>query len=298
MAILINQNTHCLIQGITGLEGQKVSAWMRTSGTKVLAGVTPGKGGQHVDGVPVFNSVVEAVAAFPSINLSTIYAPARFVRSAAQEAIEAKIPIVHVIAENVPVRDTAELIALAHQHHVTLIGPSSIGIISPAKAKVGSIGGETNDQFLAGPIGLISKSGGMCSEVSLLLTRNGIGQSTVVGIGGDRLIGTTFADLLPLFEQDKETKAVVLIGELGGTYEEEAAAVLAKKQFTKPLIALITGLFAETLPQGVSFGHAGAIVDKYIGTRAGKITALTKAGAIVVATPDELLEKIKAIKNL
>ena len=294
MAILINNNTNCLIQGITGLEGQKVSAWMRASGTKVIAGVTPGKGGQLVDGIPVFNCVAEAVSAFPAINLSTIYAPARFVRSAAREAIEAKIPIVHVIAENVPVRDTAELIAFARQHHVTLIGPSSIGLISPGKAKVGSIGGEKNDQFLTGPVGLISKSGGMCSEVSLLLTRNGIGQSTVVGIGGDRLIGTTFADLLPLFEQDKETRAVVLIGELGGTYEEEAAAVLEKKQCTKPLIALITGLFAETLPQGVSFGHAGAIVDKYIGTRAGKIAALTKAGAIVVATPDELLEVVLA----
>ena len=294
MAILINNTTNCLIQGITGLEGQKVSAWMRASGTKVVAGVTPGKGGQFVDGVPVFNSVAEAVTAFPTINLTTIYAPARFVRSAAQEAIEAKISIVHVIAENVPTRDTAELIALARQHHVTLIGPSSIGLISPGKAKVGSIGGETNNQFIGGPIGLISKSGGMCSEVSLLLTRNGIGQSTVVGIGGDRFVGTTFADLLPLFEQDKETKGVVLIGELGGTYEEDAAAILEKKQFPKPLIALITGLFAETLPQGVSFGHAGAIVDKYIGTRAGKIAALTKVGAIVVATPDELLEVVLA----
>lgn len=298
MSILINKDTQCLIQGITGLEGQKVSAWMRASGTNVIAGVTPGKGGQGIDGVPVFNSVAEAIAKFPSINLTTIYAPARFVRSAAQEAIEVKIPIVHIIAENVPVRDTAELIALAHQHRVMLIGPSSIGLISPGKAKVGSIGGEKNDQFIGGPIGLISKSGGMCSEVSLLLRRNGIGQSTVIGIGGDRLVGTTFADLLPLFEEDTETKAVVLIGELGGTYEEEAAAVLEKKQCTKPLIALITGLFAETLPQGVSFGHAGAIVDKYIGTRAGKIAALTQAGAIVVSTPDELLEKVKAVKNV
>lgn len=296
MAILVNKNTACLIQGITGQEGQKVARWMKTAGTKIIAGVTPGKGGQEVDGVPVFNSVREAVTAFPQISATSIYAPAKFVHSAAKEAIEAKIPLVHIIAENVPVRDTAELIALARKHDVRLLGPSSIGLISPGKGKMGSIGGEDNSQFLPGNVGIISKSGGMSSEIALLLTRNGIGQSTVVGIGGDRLIGTTYADLLPLFEQDKETKAVVMIGEIGGTYEEEAAEILRTKACTKPLFAFVSGAFAETLPQGVSFGHAGAIVDKDIGTRRGKIEALKNAGAKIVTSPDELPSLLKKEK--
>ncbi|HKY73810.1 MAG TPA: succinate--CoA ligase subunit alpha [Patescibacteria group bacterium] len=288
-------HTACLVQGITGQEGKKAAAWMRAAGTKVLAGVTPGKGGQLVDDVPVFNSVKEAVRAFPSINTSTVYAPARFAKDAVIEAVNAGILLVHLIAENVPVRDAAELIAAAHVRNATVLGPSSIGIISPGKGKIGSIGGETNTQFSPGPIGVISKSGGMSSEIALLLTRSGIGQSTVVGIGGDRLIGTSFADLLPLFEHDAETKAVVMIGEIGGTYEEEAADVLLQKKFTKPLIAFISGAFAETLPQGVSFGHAGAIVDKDIGTLRGKIEALQKAGAIILKSPDELPQKIREL---
>lgn len=295
MSILVDTHTACIVQGITGQEGQKASAWMRAAGTQVLAGVTPGKGGQQVDGVPVFHSVSEAVKAFPSVNASTIYAPARFAKDAVMEAIHAGVPLVHLIAENVPVRDAADLVVAARTHKTVLLGPSSIGIISPGKGKIGSIGGETNTQFLPGSVGIISKSGGMSSEIALLLTRNGIGQSTVVGIGGDRLIGTTFADLLPLFEQDAETKAVVMIGEIGGTYEEEAAEVLQKKQFSKPLIAFISGAFAETLPQGVSFGHAGAIVDKHVGTLKGKVEALQKAGAIVLKSPDELPQKLKEL---
>lgn len=288
MSILIDQHTVCIVQGLTGKEGQKAAEWMKIAGTKVVAGVTPGKGGQEVDGAPIYNSVQEAVAAHPEVTATAIYVPAKFVKSAAMEAIAAKIPLIHIIAENVPVRDTAEILATAKKAGVRILGPSSIGVISPGKGKMGSIGGERNEQCMPGNIGIISKSGGMSSEICTVLTRKKIGQSTVVGIGGDVLIGSTFADLLPLFEKDPETKAVVIIGELGGTYEEEAAAVLASKKFTKPLIAFVSGLFAETLPQGVSFGHAGAIVDSKIGTRKGKIEALTNAGAHVVKSPEEI----------
>lgn len=297
MAILIDEHTICVVQGLTGKEGQRAAEWMKAAGTKIIAGVTPGKGGQEVDGVPIYNSVKEALASHPNINASAIYVPAKFVKSAALEAIEAKIPLVHVIAENVPVRDTAEILASAQRAHVRVVGPSSIGIISPGKGKIGSIGGEKNEQCLAGSVGVISKSGGMSSEICTVLTRKKIGQSTVVGIGGDVLIGSTFADLLPLFEKDPQTKAVVIIGELGGTYEEQAAEVLKKKKFTKPLIAFISGLFAETLPQGVSFGHAGAIVDSKIGTRKGKIEALKAAGAQVVNSPEEIVNILASMAN-
>ncbi|HZZ98359.1 MAG TPA: CoA-binding protein [Candidatus Saccharimonadia bacterium] len=295
MAILVDEHTTCLVQGLTGKEGQKAADWMRKAGTHVIAGVTPGKGGQVVDGAPIYNSVKEALVKHPDINATAIYVPAKFSKSAALEAIEAGIPLIHIIAENVPTRDTAEIYAAANKAHVRVLGPSSIGIISPGKGKMGSIGGEQNEQCMPGSVGIISKSGGMSSEICTVLTMNKIGQSTVIGIGGDVLIGTTFADLLPLFEKDKETKAVVMIGELGGTYEEQAAAVLKAKRFTKPLIAFISGLFAETLPQGVSFGHAGAIVDSKLGTRKGKIEELTKAGAHVVKSPEEIVEVVKRV---
>lgn len=292
MAILVDEHTVCLVQGLTGKEGQKAAEWMMAAGTRVVAGVTPGKGGQEVDRVPIYNSVQEAVAAHHGIKATAIYVPAKFVKSAALEAIEAKIPLIHIITENVPVRDAAEILAAAQRATVRVLGPSSIGVISPGKGKIGSIGGEKNEQCLPGSIGIISKSGGMSSEICTVLTRKNIGQSTVIGIGGDVLVGSTFADLLPLFEKDPQTKAVVIIGEIGGSYEEQAAELVRTKKFTKPLIAFVSGLFAETLPQGVSFGHAGAIVDKHIGTRKGKITALESAGAIVVKSPEEIVEVI------
>lgn len=295
MAILVNESTTFLIQGITGQEGRKTAVWMRAYGTQVIAGVTPGKGGQEVDGVPVYNAVEEAVLKHPEITATSIYAPSTFVKSAALEAINGNIPLVHIIAENVPTRDTAEILAEAGKRNIRVVGPSSIGIISPGKGKVGSIGGEVNNQFMPGNVGIISKSGGMSSEVGLLLTRHGIGQSTVVGIGGDRFVGSTFADLLALFERDAETKAVVIIGEIGGTYEEDAARLMEEKKYTKPLIAFISGLFAETLPQGISFGHAGAIVDASVGTRKGKVAALGKAGATIAQTPEEILHTLNGI---
>jgi len=293
MSILIDSNTKLLIQGMTGKEGMRALEWAQAYGSVVLAGVTPGKGGQEVNGVPVYNSVAEAISAHPDINASAIYAPPRFVKGAAIEAMEAGIPLLHVIAEEVPVRDTIEMLKVATQKGARIVGPSSIGIISPGKAKIGSIGGDDNQQFKPGSVGLVSKSGGMSSEIALMLSKNGYGQSTVLGVGGNIISCTTFADLVDLYEADPETKAVVIIGEIGGAYEEKLAEKLASLPSHKPYIAFISGLFAETLPQGMSFGHAGAIVDKNIGTRQGKIDALQAAGVEIAPEPSAIIKLLQ-----
>ncbi len=300
MAILVNQNSKVLIQGITGKEGAKVALQMKNYSTKVLAGVTPGKGGQEVHGVPVYNSIKEALENHPSINTSLISVPNFAAYGAMQEAIENKIPLINVFTEHVPIADTAKAIALAKQwslpagRQVRIVGPSSMGIISPGIGKVGQIGGDDpRGVFSKGSVGVISKSGGMASEVSWILTKNGIGQSTVVGIGGDILEGSTFADLLEDFEKDPQTKTVVIFGEIGGTYEEDAAAFIKSGKFTKKVVAFISGLFAEKLPDGTKLGHAGAIVYGEKGSYKSKISALRDAGVEIAKTPDEIPDLIK-----
>ncbi len=327
MAILVTEKTKVLVQGITGKEGSKVALQMRNYGTKVLAGVTPGKGGQEVHGIPVYNSVSEALENHPTINTSLISVPNFAVLGAMKEAIEAKIPLINVFTEHVPIADTAYAIALAkslsvipsgseesqdfnleiassktpRNDKIRIVGPSSMGIISPGIGKVGQIGGEDpRGVFSKGNVGVISKSGGMASEVSWILTKNGIGQSTVIGIGGDILIGSTFADLMEDFEKDGQTKAVVLFGEIGGTYEEEAAEMIkgnpstsSGPRFTKKVVAFISGLFAEGLPQGTKLGHAGAIVYGEKGSYKSKINSLKEAGVVLAKTPDEIPELLR-----
>ncbi len=289
MAILVNEKTRVLVQGITGKEGSKVALQMKNYDTKVLAGVTPGKGGQEVQGVPVYNSIAEALENHPGINTSFIAVPNFAAFGAMEEAVKARIPLINVLTEHIPIVDTAKAIALARQAEVKIVGPSSIGIISPGIGKVGSIGGDDpRGVFSKGSVGVISKSGGMASEVSWILTKAGIGQSTVVGIGGDILVGSSFADLMGEFEKDDQTKAVVLFGEIGGTYEEEAAELIKKGKFTKKVVAFISGLFAETLPQGTKLGHAGAIVYGERGSYKSKIASLKSAGAVIAKTPDEI----------
>lgn len=286
-----------LIQGITGKEGSRSLEWLQTYGANVVAGVTPKKGGQKIQGVPVYNTVAEAVAAHPKIAATSIYAPPRFVKGAALEAINSHIPLIHIIAEEVPTKDTVEILEAAkitsqnapQNSPIKILGPSSIGTIAPGKTKLGSIGGSDNSQFAAGRIAIVSKSGGMASEIALLLTRHGYGQSTVVGIGGNQIIGTTYADLVEEIENDPDTAATIIIGEIGGWYEELLAEKLAAKPDHKPYIAFISGLFAQTLPQGMSFGHAGAIVDSQIGTREGKIERLTAAGAKIAQSPANII---------
>lgn len=289
MGILIDKQTKVLVQGITGKEGLKSAIAMRDYGTPVIAGVTPGKGGMRVEGIPVFDTVKEAIAKFPEINCSVLYVPAAAIYDAALEAIEAGITLLNIVTEHVPTHDTIKLLAYARTRQVRIIGPSSIGVITPGEAKIGSIGGFTPQRsFRPGHIGILSKSGGMCSELASMLSLLDLGQSSVVGIGGDRIVGTTFADVMVLFEPDKKTKLVVLYGEIGGTYEEQAAALLASGQFTKPLVACVSGIFASTLPQGLSLGHAGAIIQSGEGTRDSKISALKKAGAIIAETSDQI----------
>ncbi|MDO8573563.1 MAG: CoA-binding protein [Candidatus Daviesbacteria bacterium] len=294
MAILVTEKTKVLIQGITGKEGSKVALQMRNYGTKVLAGVTPGKGGQEAHGIPVYNTVKEALENHPGINASFVAVPNFVALGAIKEAIENKIPLINILTEHIPIKDTAIALALAKENNVRIVGPSSIGIISPGIGKVGSIGGDDpRGVFSKGSVGIISKSGGMASEVAWILTKNGIGQSTVVGIGGDVLIGSSFADLMEEFEKDEQTKAVVLFGEIGGTYEEEAADLIKSGKFTKPVAAFVSGLFAETLPSGTKLGHAGAIVYGEKGSYKSKITALEKAGVKLAKTPDEIPNLLK-----
>ena len=294
MAILVDNRTKVLVQGITGKEGSKVALQMKNYGTRVLAGVTPGKGGQEVHGIPVYNTIAEALENHPAINTSFVAVPNFAAFGAIEEAIEAKIPLINILTEHIPIQDTAKAIAMARKAGVRIVGPSSIGIISPGIGKVGSIGGDDpRGVYSKGNVGVISKSGGMASEVSWILTKNGIGQSTVVGIGGDILVGSTFADLMEDFEKDPQTEAVVIFGEIGGTYEEEAAEMIKDGKFTKKVVAFISGLFAETLPAGTKLGHAGAIVYGEKGSYKSKINFLKSAGVKLAKTPDEIHELLK-----
>ncbi|MDP3771964.1 MAG: succinate--CoA ligase subunit alpha [bacterium] len=289
MSILIDKKTRILIQGITGNEGARACREALAYGTKVLAGVTPGKGGQRVEGVPVYNTIAEAMRIHAAINTSLIVVPGVFVKDAALEAIHARIPLIVILTEHVPAADAALIVHTARRYGVRIVGPSSIGIISPGKAKIGSIGtAEIAHVFRPGPIGVISKSGGMTAEIAVVLGRAGFGQSTVVGIGGDLIIGSDFADLLVLYKDDPETRAIVLFGEVGGTYEERAAEYIAQARFKKPVVALIAGRFAEALSEETVLGHAGAIVARGRGSYASKIRALKKAGVHIASSVEEI----------
>ena len=295
MAILIDKTTRVLIQGITGRSGTQVASELLDYQTKVVAGVTPGKGGQEVDTVPVFDRVSEAISAVGPVDASMVYVPPLLAREAALEAIEAGIPLVHIFVEKMPVFDASLVIAKARQMGVRVLGPASVGAISPGEAKIGSIGGPNPDNvFSKGLVGVISKSGGMCSELAISISAAGFGQSTVVGIGGDLIVGTGFSDLLLEFEKDKETKVVVIFGEVGGRAEIEAAQAIEEVKFTKPLIVFLAGKFAESLPKDTSLGHAGAIVGLGYSFDE-KVKILKKSGAIVVENFEEIPSAIKKV---
>lgn len=292
MSILIDIHTRVLVQGITGREGSRASHSMLEYGTHVVAGVTPGKGGEMTeDGVPVFNSVAEALRAHSEINSTLIAVPGKFVRAAADEAINAHIPLINILSENISIADIAYIIALAKQEGVIVVGPSSVGIISPGKAKIGSIGsgGLADTTFTPGFVGVISKSGGMTSEISRILSEAHLGQSTALGIGGDALIGFDFLDAAVLFEGDLETRALVIFGEVGGTYEDRLADAIREGVITKPVVALIAGVFAEQLPLGTTLGHAGAIIEGERGKASVKIATLREVGAHIASTPEEIV---------
>lgn len=301
MSVLISKNTVYMLQGLTGKEGLRAAEWMQSAGAHIAAGVTPGKGGQRVLGIPVYNSVSDALQAHPEITVTCLYVPPTVVATAAFEAIAAGLKVLHIFAELVPTRDTVAIFERAQKHSVRVIGPSSVGIATPDSV-LGSIGGGENSFLFASGdqqgVAIISKSGGMAKTMADTCTYANIPLSFVAGIGGDRIVGTTFADLLPDLIADPQTGAIVLIGEIGGTYEEDFAAALQKSRSTKPVLAYVSGLFAETLPQGVAFGHAGAIVDAKTGTRASKIAALTQAGVVVVDGPQDIVKQLPSIVQL
>ncbi len=289
MSILIDTNTRLLIQGLSGKEGTRACKESLLYGTQVVAGVTPGKGGASVEGVPVFDSVALALQKYPEINATFIATPPAFVKDAALEAIHARIPLIVILTEHVPTQDSAWIQSYAKNAGVRVIGPSAIGIISPGKAKIGSIGmGDMIRGFKPGPIGVLSKSGGMTSEICFTLTRAGLGQSTAIGLGGDLIAGSSFADMLAIFAEDSETKAVVLFAEVGGTYEEDAADFILQTKFTKPVVAIVAGEFGATLPEDTVLGHAGAIVSRGRGSYQSKIKALQHAGVALVSTVEEI----------
>jgi len=274
MSILVDKNTRVVVQGITGREGTFHTKQMLDYGTVVAAGVTPGKGGQRHEGVPVFNTVKQAVEN-ESANASCIFVPPAFAADAIMDAASAGLQVIVCITEGIPVLDMVKVAAFLKDKDSVLIGPNCPGIISPGKTKVGIMPGVIH---MSGDIGVISRSGTLTYEVVDQLTRAGLGQSTCIGIGGDAIIGTTFIDHLKRFNDDPDTKGVVLIGEIGGTAEEEAAAYI-QKEFNKPVIAFIAG---QTAPPGRRMGHAGAIISGGEGKAEDKITALQNEGITVV----------------
>jgi len=288
MSILINKQTKVLVQGITGREGSKAAREMLAYGTKVLAGVTPGKGGQMVEGVKVFDTVREALSTYPNINTSAVYVPPVTLKDAVLEALGNGIKLIQIFTEKVPVKDAAYLRAAALVAGATIVGPSSVGIISPGESRVGSIGGANPDRmFSKGNIGVISKSGGLCSEVAGLLKNAGMGVSTVVGIGGEMIAGSDLVDIARLFEKDKSTRAIVVVGEVGGSYESTLAEEVAAGRIKKPCVAVIGGRFSEMLPSSTRLGHAGAIVEGEESSFEYKVKVLREAG---IAVADKIHE--------
>lgn len=288
MSILIDENTKLIIQGITGREGTFHCEQMLQYGTNVVAGVTPGKGGQEVLGVPVYNTVREAVEA-TGANASVIFVPALYTASGVYEALDAGLKTIMTIAEHVPVHDMMGVYHAARAKGARVIGPNSFGVISPGKTKAGFM---AHRIFTPGSVGIMSRSATNCYETVFMMTNAGIGQSTCVGVGGDMIPGSTFTDLLPLFEADPETKAIVIIGEIGGS-EEELAAQYIKEHVTKPVVALIAG---KNAPKGKSMGHAGAIVAADgTGSAENKEKALREAGVYIAETTTHIVEILKTL---
>ncbi|HLJ68870.1 MAG TPA: succinate--CoA ligase subunit alpha [Chloroflexota bacterium] len=280
MSILIDENTRVLVQGITGREGSFHTQQMRAYGTKVVAGVRPGKGGTDVDGVPVFDTVARAVEA-TGANCSVIYVPGPGGADSIMEAAAAGVPLIVCITEGIPIHDETRAYEYVRRHEVRLVGPNCPGLVSSGKCKVGIM---PNQLFMEGNVGVVSRSGTLTYEMVNELTQRGIGQSTTIGIGGDPVIGTSFTDALRLFDEDPQTEIVVLIGEIGGTDEEEAAAYISSRR-GKPVIAFISG---RSAPPGKRMGHAGAIITGGVGGPEHKVQAFEAAGVPVASTLQEI----------
>lgn len=288
MSILVDKNTRLLVQGITGGEGSFHTRQMIEYGTKVVAGVTPNKGGQKFDDtVPIFNTLADAVRE-TGANASAIFVPPAFASDAIMEATDAELDLIVCITEGIPTLDMVKVKEYLSKRKTRLVGPNCPGVISPEKCKIGIMPGFIHKE---GTVGVVSRSGTLTYEAVKQIGDEGLGQSTCIGIGGDPIVGTTFLDCLKLFKDDPETEAVVMIGEIGGTAEEEAAAYI-KENFTKPVICFIAG---QTAPPGRRMGHAGAIISGGHGTAAEKMIALKEAGVTVCKSPAEIGETVRKI---
>jgi succinyl-CoA synthetase alpha subunit len=296
MSILIDENTMVVVQGLTGYQAQFDSRHCLEYGTKIVGGVVPGRAGETVMDLPLFNTMDDAVAA-TGANTSVIYVPARGAMDAILEAAYAGIKLVQIITEKIPYLDFSRAYHIARRLGTRIIGPNSNGIISPGKSKIGILGNDWR-YFTPGPVGVISRSGGMNHELGNLLTRADIGQSTCVSIGGDPMVGSTIREVLELFEKDEETEVVVLYCEPGGRMEEDAAELIRTNDFSKPVVAYVAGLFMEEMPEGIPFGHAGAIIEGGVGRPTAKKEILADAGVHVAERVSDIPEKIKSLSIL
>ncbi len=296
MAILADANTRVIVQGITGREASAFTKDMIDYGTRVVAGVTPGKKGQTVHGIPVYDTVRQAVKAHPA-DAALISVPPSLAKGAALEAFENGIGLVVIVSERVPRKDTIQLLEAAGQFDARVIGPNTLGLISPHRVKLGMAGGPVADvkkAYMPGVVGIASRSGGMTTEIANLLTQNGIGQSTCIGIGGDPVVGSNFLDLIPLFDADPDTRAVVLFSEPGGVIEERLAEMIMTQKPKLPIIAFIAGRFVDRMP-GIRFGHAATIVQGDRGTAKSKIETFRKAGIHVAESFSDIAVLAKRV---
>jgi succinyl-CoA synthetase alpha subunit len=294
MAILADENLQVIVQGVTGREASSFTRDMLDYGTQVVAGVTPGKQGQKVHGVPVYDTVRTALGAHPA-TASVISVPPSLVKGAALEALDNGIELLVIVSERVPRKDVVEFLEVARQVDARVIGPNTLGFICPHRVKLGMAGGPVADvkkSYMPGPVGIASRSGGMTTEIANLLTTNGIGQSTCVAIGGDAMVGTNFLELIPLFDRDPDTEAVVLFCEPGGVIEEHLADMVIQNNIKLPIIAFLAGQFVDQMP-GVRFGHAATIVEGDRGTTRSKKAAFERAGIHVAEKFSDIITILK-----
>jgi len=295
MSILVDEESRVLVQGITGREGMVRTRLMKDYGTNVIAGVTPGKGGEDVYGIPVYDSVEEAWERQGPVDISVIFVPAALVKDAALEAMDAGIKLLVIVPDRVPIFDVLEISHAAKERGASFVGPNTLGLVSPGKAVLGMIGGRAErarEWFRPGHVGVSSRSGGMTSAISYYLTEAGVGQSTIIHVGGDAVVGLSHPEVMELFEQDEQTEIVAMFGEIGTTQEERVADLIERGKFTKPLIAFIGGKAAKS---GTRFSHAGAIVEGSRGSYKSKVRRLIKVGAHVV---DAISDIPKVAKKL
>jgi succinyl-CoA synthetase alpha subunit len=296
MAILVDKNSKIVVQGITGREASMVAKHALAYGTKIVAGITPGKGGQYVEGIPVYDTLKGACNKH-EINTAVVYVPPAFAYDAVMEAIGNGIPLIVVITERIPQQDAVRFLSAASQAECTIVGPNSVGVIMPQdRVKLGAIGGDNPERcFVPGNVGVVSRSGGMTAECAWMVKRAGFGVSTCVSIGGDTFIGSPPKKILGMFENDPKTKAVVMWGEPGTRYEEDVAEFIKEKKFTKPLIAYIAGRFVEQMPEGTVFGHAASIIEGGAGKPSNKMAALRESGCRVAENFNDIISTLQSV---